>query len=422
MLPSPTAVPTATGALNCSNAPTPKMRGWVDQPSERGTIDIIWSCVATLFVCVWVMLHLNVPAKEDGIWTLFFRRIRWLVLALLAPELLMLFASGQWASAKRSVADMRALGYEDWSMIHAFYADSGGFVFQARESKAFPVTAKQVWYLVQSNYMQIPSITKKEIWDKSKADRLAKAIASVQAGWLIIQVIARAFQRLPVTLLELSTVALLTCTGATFFFWFYKPLNVETPTFLFSDSSIEDILIKAGPAADLPFRDTPMDFVEPQLYTSSQMPLHRFWGVQQRPLPRIPNDRDSRLHNLKTLLIVMIPTASFSLLHLVAWNFDFPTRLEQLFWRWTCVSMCVVLAIGCTVEAVSIIWDGYTTSGLTTLNGYKLKWPTNLLFFIPGFLYMSARIIVIGEIILTLRLLPSGCFENVRWTELLPHL
>lgn len=368
------------------------------------------------------MLHLNVPAKEDTFWTLFFRRMRWLVLALLAPELLMLFASGQWASAKRSVTDMKALGHQNWSMIHAFYADSGGFVFQARESKAFPVTAKQVWYLVQSNYMQIPSITKKEIWDKSKADRLAKTIASVQAGWLIIQVIARALQRLPVTLLELSTVALLTCTGATFFFWFYKPLNVETPTFLYSDSTIEDILIKAGSAADIPFRNTPLDFVEPRLYTSSQMPLHRFWGVQERPLPRIPNDRDSRLHNLTTLLIVTVPTAAFSLLHLAAWNFDFPTRLEQLFWRWTCVSMCIVLASGCIVEAGSIIWDGYTTSWLTTLNCYKLRWPTNLLFIIPGILYMLARIIVIGEVILTLRLLPSGCFENVCWTELLPHL
>jgi hypothetical protein len=415
-------VAATTTISNHQNDSMPKLRGWVDQPDQRGTMDIIWSCVATLFVCVWVMLHLNVPAKEDGILTLFIRRMRWLVLALLAPELLMLFASGQWASAKRSVDDMVSLGYENWSMIHAFYADSGGFVFKARESRAFPVTAKQIWYLVQRNYMQIPSITKKEIWDKSKADRLAKTIASVQAGWLISQVVARAFQGLSITLLELSTVALLTCTGATFFFWFYKPLNVETPTFLYSNSSIEEILIKAGSAADAPFRDTPLDFVEPHLYTSSQMPLHRFWGVQQRPLPRIPNDRDSRLHDLKTLLIVTIPTASFSLLHLAAWNFNFPTRFEQHFWRWTCVSMCIVLSAGCTVEAVSIIWDGYTTSGLTTLNGYKLKWPTNLLFFIPGVLYMAARMIVIVEITMSLRLLPAGCFENVRWTEFLPHL
>ena len=194
--------------------------GCVDQPSERGTIDIIWGCLATLFVCVWVMLHLNVPAKDDSDWTLFLRRTRWLTVAVLAPELVMLFASGQWASAKRSVGEMEASGFGGWSMVHAFYADSGGFVLQARNSVSFPVTARQVHYLVQTKYITMPAITKAEIWDKSKADRFAKYIACFQAGWLVLQVAARAVQHLPVTLLELSTVALISCTGATFFFWF----------------------------------------------------------------------------------------------------------------------------------------------------------------------------------------------------------
>ena len=140
--------------------------GWVSQPEQRGTIDIIWSCLATLFVCVWVMLHLNVPAQDDGNWTLFVRRTRWLTLAVLAPELVMLFASGQWASAKQSMGEMKALGYERWSMVHAFYADSGGFVLQARDSHPFPVTAKQIQYLITSKYMDMPSITRAEIGDK----------------------------------------------------------------------------------------------------------------------------------------------------------------------------------------------------------------------------------------------------------------
>lgn len=196
--------------------------GWVSQPDQRGTIDIIWSCLATLFVCVWIMLHLNVPAQSDSNWTLFLRRTRWLTLAVLAPELVMLFASGQWASAKHSVEEMKALRYESWSMVHAFYADSGGFVLQARDSTPFPITAKQIQYLVVSKYMPLPAISRAEIWDKSKADRFAKYIACLQAGWLVLQVVARAVQHLPITLLELSTVALISCTAATFFFWFCK--------------------------------------------------------------------------------------------------------------------------------------------------------------------------------------------------------
>ena len=83
--------------------------------------------------------------------------------------------------------------------------------------------------------------------------------------------------------------------------------------------------------------------------------------------------------------------------------------------------MGIILGIGCFVEAISIVVDGYTTTGLTTLNGYKLRWPTNLLFLIPGFLYMSSRLIVIVEVVISLRLLPSGCFEVVDWTQVLPH-
>ncbi len=84
--------------------------------------------------------------------------------------------------------------------------------------------------------------------------------------------------------------------------------------------------------------------------------------------------------------------------------------------------MGIVLGAGCVVEAGSIIKSGYTTTGLTNLHGYKLKWPKNLLFFIPGVLYFSARVSVLGEVIYSLRALPIDCYKTVEWVELLPHL
>ena len=154
--------------------------------------------------------------------------------------------------------------------------------------------------------------------------------------------------------------------------WFHRPLGVETPSDVHLETSITQILRFAGDETKAPYTDTPLDFIEPQLYTSGQMPLHQFYGVQDPPLRRIPNDRDPRLHSLGMILIVTLPTAAFSLLHLITWNFDFPTKAELLLWRWTCVSMNVVLGTYCVTEAVSIVAQGYTTSGLTTLNGYKL--------------------------------------------------
>ena len=398
------------------------MLGWVSQPNQRGTIDIIWSCVATLGICVWAMLHLNVPSQADSQVTLFLRRVRWMTLAILAPELVMLFASGQWASARRSVAEMGETGSSDWTIVHAFYADSGGFLLHSKDTESFPITAKQIYYLVQKGHISLPKITKKAIWDKSKADRLTKTIAGSQAIWLVCQVVARGIQHLPVTLLELSTVALIACIAATSFFWFHKPLGVETPTDLYLETSIAHVLQVEGRGAKSPWHETPLDFIEPQLYASGQFPFHQYWGVQQRPLPRIPNDRDPRLHNLAMILFITVPTAAFSVLHLIAWDFEFPTEIELLLWRWTCVSMTIILGAYCVTEAVSIVAEGYTTTGLTTLGGYKLRWPTNILFLVPGCLYMCARIAVIIEILINLRRLPAGCFDTVRWTELFPHL
>ena len=416
--------------------------GWQSAPNVRGTIDIVWSCASTLFICVWVMMHTNIPSRHDRKRTIYLRKAKWLVLGLLAPELVMLFASGQWASAKRSVRDMKKLKEEhaslekheqeeSWTMTHAFYADSGGFMLKVPDSGGmqFPITAKQVHWLVEHGYLEKPQISREEIWDKSKADFFAKTIAAMQVGWFVVQFITRGAQQLPITLLEVATLALIGCSAATFFFWFFKPLDVGIPTILAlketdagQRQTIASVLVSAGEDAKERWWDTPMDFCDPLKYSSEEMPFNKIWGVAQRPLPRIPNDRDSQLHDLKTVIIVAIPTAFFGAFHCIAWNFIFPTRIEQQLWRWTCIGGGLVLAGGCTIEAASIICNGYTTTGLTNLGSYKLRWPSNLMFFIPGALYVAGRLIIMVEICISLRALPAGCLETPQWPSVFPHV
>ena len=396
--------------------------GWVETPEKRGTIDIIWACTSTIFVCVWVMLHLNVPADKDSYRTILTRKIKWFTMAILAPELLMLFAGGQWAAAKRSVEDMKALGFHDWEMINAFYAESGGFVLEPKDGPKFPVTAKQIHFLAEHRYIKTPSISSKEISDKSKADSFAKTIAGAQAGWFVIQVIARAVQHLSVTLLELSTICLMTCTAAALFFWFYKPLDARVPTPIPCEYTLVEILKNAGLNERIPYENTPLDFCDPLEYTSPQFPGNKLWGEQQRPLSRIPNDRDSLLHNYKVLLVLSVPTAAFGALQMIAWNFTFPTRAEQMLWRYTCVGGCAVLGTGCALEAAAIIASKFTLSGMKTFNSYKVQWPWCLSFHIAGSMYLIARLIVITEVVISLRALPASSFRTVQWTDWFPHV
>jgi len=390
-------------------------------------MDIIWACTSTIFICVWVILHLNVPAAKDSPRTIFGRKLKWFCMTILAPELLMLFAGGQWAAARRSVDDMRdrknrPVHDPEWTMVHAFFAESGGFILHTRDGFRFPVTSKQIHYLVQKGFIVMPSITKDEIMDKSKADGCAKVLAALQATWFMAQIVARGIKGLDVTLLELSTVCLIICTAGALFFWFHKPLDVRSPSTIKCDHTIRVIVLTASDLAKTPYKYTPLDFCDPIEYSSPQFPFKHLWSEPERPLPRIPNDRDSLLHDWKVILTLTVPTLAFGTVQLVAWNFPFPSMAEKLIWRWTCVGGCLVLGTYCCSEVAAIVASGYKVSGMQTFNGYKVRWPWCLIFHGAASLYVLGRLIVITETIISLRALPQGCFQTVNWTDLFPHI
>ena len=74
--------------------------GWYGSPNERGTWDIIVSCVFTLTICVWSALHLNVPAQDSKLKDRNIRRARWIVLGLFAPEIVVSTAFAQFLTAR----------------------------------------------------------------------------------------------------------------------------------------------------------------------------------------------------------------------------------------------------------------------------------------------------------------------------------
>ncbi|KAL8691120.1 MAG: hypothetical protein Q9224_004250 [Gallowayella concinna] len=369
------------------------------------------------------MLHLNLPAEHEGFWTCFFRRAKWLMLGVLAPETVLLAAGGQWASAKRSVADMKSHGSDSWTLAHAFYADSGGFLLQPLDSSPFPVTAKQIHYMVKQNYLSVPDISEKEIFDKSKADYVTKTIACLQTGWFVTECAARAIQKLPVSPIELSTCAIILCTVTIYFFWLQKPLNVATPTTLTVGESMQTILQRAGSDAEKRFWNTPLDFVEPPTnYTFCNWPaLANRLGPYRKPLVRIPNDRNPRLYGLRqrflyTLILVIFSTISFAELY-----FEFPTNIEKTVWRVACIVCEASLLVHAIGEGV-VLCQKSPPFDYIYIEGYKLQWPANLLFFVPAATYFVARIALIAVAVSSLRMMPAKSFVQVQWSAFIPHL
>ena len=168
--------------------------GWVPQTNGRGTLDILWSCIITIFLCCWTSVFANIPAMMDTPLERLRDKFNVACLGILGPEFLFTLALGQWISARRSVqvsdryfsktarvrTDVflyqlfRGGGYPDWTMKHAFFADMGGFVLQSPGWKAFPLESKQLYYMVSQGYLAYPNIAQGTIDDKNKADGVAR--------------------------------------------------------------------------------------------------------------------------------------------------------------------------------------------------------------------------------------------------------
>ena len=151
--------------------------------------------------------------------------IRWIITGVYAPELVVFTAWRQWCSANilsNLVKDLQAKkgtplaapSYCEWTKTHSFFASTGGFAFEIEDAGRFlphdcprrlTLTACGMAFLARCGHL--PSVSEAEITDKSKANDIAKALVLVQASWMLVQVIGRVLAKLPVTLLEINTIA-----------------------------------------------------------------------------------------------------------------------------------------------------------------------------------------------------------------------
>jgi hypothetical protein len=120
---------------------------------------------------------------------------------------------------------------EEWSLSQCYFAAMGGIIIETGDyitnEARLSITAEGVRLL--SFLDKLPKIEDGEVRDKSKADGLAKLLVVLQAGWMIIQCIARVAQDLPVTLLEINTIGHVICAFALYMLWWSKPMDIKDP-------------------------------------------------------------------------------------------------------------------------------------------------------------------------------------------------
>jgi len=103
----------------------------------------------------------------------------------------------------------------------------GGFKLHERGKPGRVLDAEELERLSEAGKIEWPTITEKEIADRSKGDYLSKMIVLFQATWFIAQCMARGANGLAVTELEVVTIAFASVTGVISYFWWDKPLDVR---------------------------------------------------------------------------------------------------------------------------------------------------------------------------------------------------
>nr|POE74595.1 centrin-3 [Quercus suber] len=221
--------------------------GWVSDPDGRGTLNILVSCLSSLLLSSWVVMHLNIPRKQSSTTRRVATHFYWCIYGIFGPELVIWTAWRQLLSAWALRDELRNGGYADdkWTIAHGFYALMGGFAIDVDAStdptvpsfadgiQRLSLTPKGVLLLAKCG--RLPKISKEDIMDKSKVDALGKFLACLQVIWMTAQVCTRLSSQLPVTALEVTTVSHVTSALTLYVLWWHKPRSVDEPTILTGD-------------------------------------------------------------------------------------------------------------------------------------------------------------------------------------------
>ncbi|PKK44595.1 hypothetical protein CI102_11309 [Trichoderma harzianum] len=423
---------------NCSAPAT--LSNYVSSPNTRGTLDILWSSLFTIFACTWTLQHPNVPAQRDDSRSGQSKHVKWMsaqwrsaqwstakwglkslykstlrmLCTILAPELIMTTAWFDWVAAHNNCRDMQRFAENDgvaWTLTHSYFANMGGFVIRGKPTKEqkhhdpYHLNGDLIYQLRDAEHIEkLPTITEEEIKDKSKGDIFVKLIALGQIIWSTIQIIARAVRRLPVSPLEVAVVAF--AISAVFIYGLYwnKPQRVGvTQTIQLKNNNMQNERAKLE-------RST--------IYSKTVLfeGLLSLLGIEieTETLPGAPISLDSAREAgaWETAGVVGVGAAVFGGIHVVAWNFAFPSTVELILWR--CASIYTAAAPLCPMLLDYI----YNELGFHICIGEGF---IGAFYLFSASFYVIARLFILVEMFRTLCFLPPGSYIST-WTTNMPHL
>ncbi|KAF5318645.1 hypothetical protein D9619_011055 [Psilocybe cf. subviscida] len=393
--------------LNCDLTQCAVAAADADIHPLRSRYAIIQTCLATLFICVWQSSHPNiVDLRQPGL-----KRIAWRFLSacgtLIAPEVVLVVALEErieaskiahqyntdfllnvpkrlwWQSTWESTKawfyplpnDATRYDYvEPWTTSHGFFIQMGGFQLYKDNYPSEKLDYDRFSELLRSGHIDPPHtyISTRDLEDRSKGDAISKSIAIFQTSWFILQCFVRLGQHLPLSELEIFTLASAVLNGAIYAADWDKPqgagvairlpwkdgYSVEQQTSFASNQPCEGSMEQQRSCAPI----IPMQslggpnitqgadgVVNPDRNSTptnpsnrSSIPLLDHPRNQKLPVIYFPNTNSERMHYSSALrsmsdsraaAITCIAGSVFGAIHFFAWGLEFPTKMDQITWH-----------------------------------------------------------------------------------------
>ncbi|KAJ7243263.1 hypothetical protein C8J57DRAFT_1083796 [Mycena rebaudengoi] len=377
----------------------------------RKLFDIIWGCLVTIFACTWVSVHPNVPPPGQGHFALLWRRLKLMLIAIIAPELMVGFAARQFFTSRWYANGAHCVlaahpphsfstEYEI-SKTHGFFISMGGFVSQVGPH---PVTTPDD---VHQYLDAIRAVDVEDIKDKSKGDALSKGVAFAQGAWFMTQCFVRLAQNLPVSELEVTTLAFAVVNVCIWLLWWNKPLDVRRPIVVIPLDDQHPCGVRAPDSKEDDWFDRLWGVLTGH-YSAYDLAVYSFvpsfWSSSSR-------EQDKT--NFAFFIECLVGTI-FGAIHCAAWNADFASTVEMWMWRSCALSVIAIppiVALCGTALVTDLFEDGSVPDILMTV-----------ISVLSILIYPIARVFLIILPLIALRAPPAGSLVDVNWSVYISHL
>jgi hypothetical protein len=287
-----------------------------------------------------------------------------------------------------------------------------------------------------------PRISKAEIEDKSKGDAISKGLVILQTGWFVTQCIARGARGLPITELELITVAFAALNFGIYLLLWEKPQHVQRGVRVYKKRFTEEPVDDGDVEATIGFWDALGDSLSDLPAAIVRGPsinngVFDSWLARVLTWPvfkpfrimfsrSIVGEYEKRVDTFYpdewaasgrfSVFLVIIITVAFGGIHCIGWSFNFPSIIEQTLWRVASLSITGVPILFFPL----VVLAGQVDEVL--FRGQFGNFFFGLTYLLILSLYVLSRLALLVLPLLSLRSLPPAAFHVVHWTSIIPHV